>query len=167
MQRMRNVWIAAVIAISSYGCATYKPVPEGYTGPVANIADSGFAESRAKAQIFAVIEIDGNKVVNSFSASANASYGQGFALTTQFVSRAVPARPMKLKIRGSHTTGAPIHALFSQAAGSFFSVEGEIDFTPEAGGQYVVRGELRKEGSSVWVEDTRSKQPVTQKIIGK
>lgn len=159
--------VFVVIALLLHGCATYKPVPEGYTGKVAVIADSGFTEGGTKAQIFALMEVDGNAIQNSFGASAGASQNQGFALRTRFVSRPVPATPMKVKIKGSHATGAPIHAIFSQAAGTFFSVVGVVDFTPAPGGSYIVKGQLRKEGSSVWIEDNATGKPVTQKITGK
>ena len=145
----------------------YNPVPEGYSGPVATIADSGFAESGSKAQMFVVAEIDGNPVRNSVGASRSASHGQGFNLTTRFISRPVPAQPMKLKLLGTHTTAAPIHAIFSQAAGTFFSVEDTVDFTPVPGGTYVVKGELRQEGSSVWLEDRATGKPVTKKVTEK
>ncbi|HTE14881.1 MAG TPA: hypothetical protein VK642_07365 [Burkholderiales bacterium] len=167
MSGTMRVWLAIVIAMFLHGCATYQPIPEGYTGPVALVADSGVPESGTRARIFALMEIDGNKITNAFSASANASQGQGFRLTTKFVSRPLPARPMKVKLLASHTTAAPIHALFSQAAGNFFSVEGVVDFVPEPGGEYVVKGDLKKDGSSVWIEDIRTKQPVTQKIVEK
>ncbi len=71
---------------------------------------------------------------------------------------------MKVKLRGSHATAAPIHAIFSQASGSFYSVEGVTDFTPVPGGNYVVKGELNKDGSSVWIEDVGTHRPVTQKV---
>jgi hypothetical protein len=74
---------------------------------------------------------------------------------------------MKVRIKSSHTTGAPIHAIFSQVAGSFYSVEGVVDFSPAPGGRYAVKGELRKEGSSVWIEDANTDQRVTEKISGK
>jgi hypothetical protein len=148
------------------GCAAYKPVPDGYTGPVATVADSGFAEGATKAQMYVLTAVDGNNIRNSLGASASSSYGQGFALTTNFVSRPVPAIPMKASIRASHTTGAPIHAIFSQMAGTFFSVEGIVDFTPLPGGQYIVKGELKREGSSVWIEDSTTGKVVTTKVTG-
>lgn len=74
---------------------------------------------------------------------------------------------MKLLLRGSHTTGAPIHALFSQAAGTFLSVDGVVDFTPKPNGKYVVKGVLKKEESSVWIEDEETHTPVTDRIIKK
>jgi hypothetical protein len=156
-----------LMAFTLFGCAAYKPVPDGYTGPVATIEDTGFSENATKAQLFVVSEIDGNKIDNALDASRDASYGQGLVLRTQLVKRQVPVRPMKLKLLATHTTGAPIHALFSQAAGSFFSVEGVVDFTPESGGRYVVKGELKKEGSSVWLEDAKTNQLVTEKVVKK
>lgn len=154
--------MALTLALAS--CATYQPVPADYTGPVATVSDSGFSESGSKAQLFVLEEVDGNQISNSFIASANASHGRGFALTTNFVQRQVPAKAMKVKLHAGHTTGAPIQAIFSQVAGTFFSVEGVVDFTPAPGGSYVVKGELKKQGSSVWIEDANTNQPVTQKV---
>ncbi|MES2840666.1 MAG: hypothetical protein V4794_10335 [Pseudomonadota bacterium] len=159
--------LAALLAVTLVGCAAYQPIPPGYVGPVATVSDSGFAEDGTKAQLFVLAEVDGNGIPNSFGASAGASYGKGFALTTRVVDRQVPAKPMKVKLRASHTTGAPIQAMFSQAAGTFFSVDGVVDFTPKADGKYVVKGELKKEGSSVWIEDANTNQPVTEKILKK
>ena len=134
------------------------------SGPVAMLSDSGFSEDGTKAQLFSLMEVDGNSVQSSFGASASASHGRGFALTTRIVSRPVPVKPMKVKLKGAHTTGAPIQAIFSQISGDFFSVEGVVDFDPAPGGDYVVKGILKKEGSLVWIEDARTNQPVTQKI---
>lgn len=111
--------------------------------------------------MFALMAIDGNRIRNAFSASADASYGRGASLTTVYPERKVQARPMKVLIKGSHATGAPIHAIASEIAGTFFSVEGTVDFTPEVGKNYQVNGALAKEKSSVWIEDASTGQPVT------
>ena len=157
----------ALITAALAGCANYKPVPEGYAGPVATISDSGIAEDGSKAQMFVVDQVDGNRIWNSFNASAQASSGQGFRLNARFIDRKVPAKPMKIGLKASHTTGAPIQALLSQAAGTFFSVEGVVDFSPKPNGRYVVKGELKKEGSSVWIEDVETKQAVTERVTKK
>ena len=162
-----RVFASVVLALSLFGCAAYQPVPEGYGGPVAKVADSGFAEDGTKAQLFVLSAVDGNRIPTSFAASANASYGRGFSLTTRFVERNVPAKPMKVTLFASHTTGAPIQAILSQAAGTFYSVEGVVAFAPEGGKNYVVKGELKKEGSSVWIEDADTLQPVTEKVVKK
>jgi hypothetical protein len=158
---------SALLTSLLIGCASYKPVPAGYTGPIATVADSGFAEDGTKAQLFVLSAIDGNSIQTSVGESAGASYGQGFALRTRLVTRDVPAKPMKVKLLGTHTTGAPIQAMLSQALGTFFSVEGIVDFNPQPSGQYIVKGELKKEGSSVWIEDSSTNQPVTEKVTKK
>lgn len=160
---MRRLFLASLI-IALSGCAAYQPVPPGYSGPKAILSDSGSPESGSKARLFAAMEIDGNRIANSFGASASASHGQGFALTMAVIDREVPAKPMRVTIKASHTTAAPIHAIASQMAGTFFSVEGVVDFDPKPNTKYVVRGELKKEGSAVWIEDVMSGQVVTQKI---
>jgi hypothetical protein len=154
--------LAAVFLLSS--CASYKPVPEGYTGSVATIRDTSETEDGSKARQFYLAEIDGNRVENSRSATRQSSYGTGFSLFARGFERPVPIRAMKVKLIGSHVVAAPIHEFASRAAGTFFEVEGVVEFTPKPEGRYVVRGELKKGISSVWIEDENSKEIVTAKV---
>lgn len=163
MRSIRFLALFAAAAVAT-GCATYQPVANDYSGPTATIHDSGFSEDGTKAQMFAVVAIDGNRVANAFSASAAASHGRGASLTTVYPERLVPAAPMKLTLRGSHATGAPIHAMASQLAGTFFDVEGTVDFTPTPNTVYVVKGKLAKQQSSVWIEEATSGKPVSAVI---
>lgn len=156
-----------VLALSLFalsGCATYQAVPTGFQGPVAYITDSVEPEDASKARIFAVTEIDGNRISNSFTESSQASAGRGFALTTLVTIRMVPLKPMKLTLRGSHATAAPIHAMASQLAGTFFSVEGVVDFEPKPETRYVVKGVLSKASSSVWIEEAETGLVVSKKL---
>jgi hypothetical protein len=74
-----------ICAASLFGaCATYAPVPKDYSGPTASVRDTGVSEDGAKAQMFALMEIDGNRVMNAFWASANASHDRGLSLTTVY-----------------------------------------------------------------------------------
>lgn len=147
------------------GCATLsEPVPTGYKGPVVAVSDTGSREDSTKAQFFALLEIDGNEVMNSIRETRSASYGQGFALTTKYTTRNVPVRPMKVKLTGTHQTAAPIHEIASRMAGTFFSVDGVVDFRPVAGRQYIVTGELKKERSCVWIADIETRVEATKKI---
>jgi hypothetical protein len=149
------------------GCATYKPVPDGYTGPTARIVDSSYQETGGKGRLYYVESVDGNKIENARNATGQASYGRGFSLSIRSSIRDVPIRKMRLRLVGTHVTAAPIHEIASRAIGEFFSVEGDVDFTPEAGKVYEVRGELKKTGSSVWIVDQATSEPVTEKILNK
>ncbi len=150
------------------GCASsYKAVPDGFTGPTARIIDGSYQESGGKGRLFYVASIDGNPVDNARRATGSASYGRGFSLSTRTSARDVPIRKLRLHLVATHVTAAPIHELASRAIGEFFSVEGELDFTPEAGKVYEVRGQLSKEGSSVWLTDLYSGEVVTEKIVSK
>jgi hypothetical protein len=79
-----KVLIIFLVALSLCACA-YKPVPDGYTGQVATIRDTGFRESSTKAQMFVLVEIDGHIIPNSLGESASASQGLGFFVRTLFV----------------------------------------------------------------------------------
>lgn len=153
--------MALCAALWLAGCATYEPVPKGHTGPTATVRDTGMVEDGTKARMFALMEVDGQNVMNAFWASASTSRGKGPVLIPTYTERAVPVRPMKVLLRGSHATGAPVHELASRMAGTFFSVEGTVDFLPEADHTYVVTGDLKKERSSVWIEDAATGKPVT------
>ena len=157
----------ALAAVLVSGCATYQPVPEGYTGPTARITDSGHQESSGTGRLFYVESIDGNRIRNVRIATAENSHGQGFRLSIGGARRDVPIQKLRLKLVGTHVTAAPIHEMASRAIGEFFSVEGEIDFTPAAGKSYEVVGELTKQSASVWIEDVETKQPVTAKVTAK
>lgn len=157
-----------LLAVGLSGCATYQPVPPGYAGSTAMLSDSSVSEGLTKAQLFVAMEIDGNAIRNGIGETAGASYGRGFKIMATPVERAIPARPMKVKLKGTHATGAPIHALISHAIGTFYSVEGVVDFSPEANKRYFVWGELKEHGSTIWIsEEGHEGQPVTEKVIGK
>jgi hypothetical protein len=155
-------------ALTLSGCALPQdPLPTGYEGPVAVVADTTRSETSNKAQIFAITEVDGQKIQNAFSASRSASENKGFSLLAVAMNHRIPAHPVKVTLRASHATGAPIHELMSRAAGNFYEVEGVVDFTPTPQGRYIVNGILAKEGSSVWIEDADTHRLVTDKINSK
>jgi hypothetical protein len=163
LMRTSKLFLAGgLLALAS--CATYQPVPEGYAGPAATVIDTGKSEDGTKARMFAMVAVDGNAIANAFGESARASSGRGATLITMYPERRIPIRTMKVTLRGSHATGMPIHEMASRMSGTFFAVEGTTDFTPRAGTIYVVKGELGKERSSVWIEDRDSGEVVTQKI---
>lgn len=129
---------------------------------MATVQDSGQREDASKAQIFYLATVDGVSVSNAAGESRRISSGQGFNLSTTFPSRLVPAKPLRVRLVATHVTGAPIHAIASKLAGSFRSVETEIDFVPEADKVYVVRGNLQSDSPTVWLEDAATGKPVTE-----
>lgn len=137
------------------------------TQQMATVADSGVPESSSKAQLFYLSEIDGKSIRNARTDSAAMSNGTGFTLNTDFTERDVPARRMKVRLVGSHQTGAPIQAIVEDLAGTYLSVDGVVDFEPRPGKRYVVKGNLVKGASSVWIEDADSGQPATEKVVSR
>ena len=162
---MRTPILIALVCALVSGCATSEPpVPAGYTGPTATIGEHGFAEDRMKGQLFYIESIDGKPVESSLQATRRATAGQGMSLSIRSVDHTVPIKPLRLKLVGTHITGAPIHEIASRAAGTFFRVEGEVTFTPEEGGSYFVTGKLQKEGSAVWIADVKTEQRVSELV---
>ena len=154
-----------IVPVLLAGCATVsKPVPEDYKGPVVEVADTGKQEDGSKGQFFVLEEIDGKRIENAVYESRAASYGKGATLTSRYTVRNVPTRPMQVKLVGTHQTGAPIHEIASKMAGTFFRVEGVVEFKPAEGNRYQVTGELTKEKSCVWIADAMTKQPSTEKV---
>ena len=165
---MKRSLLIALPALLLGACATVSsPVPEGYTGPTVQLSDSGFSESGRKGVFYSATALDGREIQNSLRESRGASYGQGFSLSSRYTSRRVPVRSMKVKLIGTHQTAAPIHEMAARMAGTFFSIEGVTDFKPMEGRSYVVTGELKKEQSCVWIMDSETKQPSTEKICNK
>lgn len=156
------------LAVFLTGCATVAPsVPDGYKGPVVRLEDTGYPDGGGKAVFFAAMSIDGIDINNSMRQTRMASSGQGFHLSARYIVRDVPVRPMKVKLIGTHQTAAPIHEMAARMAGTFFSVEGTVDFKPVEGKYYSVSGELTKEKSCVWIEDAHSKELSSEKVCTK
>jgi hypothetical protein len=145
-------------------CATPPAVPDDYRGPIARLSDTGRQETPSRGELFAATEIDGIGIQNAIRETRAASYGKGSYLLLRLSHRDIPARPMKIKIIGTHQTGAPIHEIASRAAGTFFSVEGVVNFAPIEGKRYSVVGDLAKEKSCVWIADADDAKPATDKI---
>ncbi len=164
LQMQRRSILAPMFALLA-GCATIPPpVPDGYAGPTAVLSDSGLPDSRSRATLFSALALDGQPLADSLTATRKASFNQGFAITVRLSSRKIKAVPAKVRIIGTHQTGAPIHELAARAAGTFFSVEGTVDFKPVEGRYYTVTGKLSKEQSCVWIVDDEKFEQVTEKV---
>jgi hypothetical protein len=60
----------------------------------------------------------------------------------------------------------PEEAQGSRSAKTVWSVKGDVSFDPAPGGEYFVAGELKDEGSSVWIADLATGRRVTDLVSG-
>lgn len=141
-----------------------EPVPTGCQGAVVPLADTGRQEDGSKGRFFAAVAIGGKDIQNALLQTREASDVNGMTLTSLYTTRNVPVTTMKVKLVGTHQTAAPIHQIASRLAGTYFSVEGVVEFTPAEGHRYEVTGVLQKERSCVWIADAGSPEPVTGKV---
>ena len=147
-------------AIALLAACTTNPIPEGYTGPRARIADSMTGRSVHSVDFFYLSAIDGRSVDNNLSATQTANYGRGFQMTPSAYGRDVPARPSTYTIVGRTHYAAPILELLNRV----YEVSGDVNFTPVPDRSYVVKGVLGDDYSAVWIEEVRTGQLVTKKI---
>lgn len=148
-----------VVFFGLAGCAT-NPIPDGYTGPTAQFADSVMTRGMSSGDFFYLEKIDGKSIENSLGATLSANYGQGFRMTPVVKRRAVPAAEASFTIVARTHYAAPILVL----ANKIYQVRGDVRFTPEPNGSYVVKGVLGPDYSAVWIEDSRIGAMVGQKV---
>ncbi|QJW84907.1 hypothetical protein HK414_18965 [Ramlibacter terrae] len=115
-----------------------------------------------KSQLFYLAAVDGVPVASSLQATRAATYGMGLSLRTRYVQHDVPARPVRLRIVGTHVSAAPIRARASRG-GRFLAVEGAVEFHPVAGKEYVIHGRLAKGDAYVCVADGATGECISAK----
>jgi hypothetical protein len=125
------------------------------------LTGSGRVEDATTRQTFLVVEFVGADLL---AVPGCGPALRGTAVAAHCIGTELPARPMKLRLRGSHRTDTLEQESARRAAGTFLVVEGEVDFVPIADRKYVVTGELAPGRSAVWIEDTVTKQPATAVI---
>ncbi len=145
---MKIFLVLAVFILVS--CASYSPIPEGYDGPTARISDSYTNDTGASAHYFMLYKIDSHVIRNSWGATRSRYQGMGVQFDPVIVERSVVASEAKYTLQGIKFFPTDVQSLF----GNEMKVTGDIVFTPEANKNYYVRGELSKDGSKVWLEDS-------------
>ena len=133
-------------------CVQYYRLPEGYTGPTARIINTGEAQDAFKSSVFQVSKIDGKIVPTS---PMQTPYGGGPVVTMGDSSVEVPAnQPTQIEITGGDRFAADGAALAYGLSGNVSKTATEtFTFTPKRNATYVVRGQLGKQASQVWMED--------------
>jgi hypothetical protein len=87
----------------------------------------------------------------------------GFAAVPVALTNELPLRPVRVRLQATTQYASPVLALQSPTC----RVQGDVDFTPEAGKAYRVAGRVAAEACEAWIEDLATQQPVTQKVSGK
>jgi hypothetical protein len=153
-----------LIALAIAGCATFRPVPDGYTGDVAMLEDSfTMADGDSCGSFFILYQYDGHEVENAVSASAQASYGQGFHMAALGAERTVPARGAIFHVIGRTHCVAPIQEI----SRTVYFIEGDVQFVPEANQTYVITGEVGPTQSAVWIEQKQTHVQKGNKLLVK
>lgn len=156
------VGCAALLA----GCAATPTRHEAASSRAqwARLDDTGAQETRGKARFFAAVAIDGEPIVNSLDMTRRVNRGQDALLSPVFMTRDVEARPMKVRLVGSHLALTPMYEIASKAVGTFLSVEGVVDFRPVSGLNYEVAGSLSRESACVWIVEALTRRVVTDRV---
>src|SRR5262245_45463426 len=108
----RRVAIAASTALLLAGCAA-KPIPDGYTGPLATVSDTVVQTSGTSGQFFVLWGIEGGSVDDSITRTTNANSGRGLSMSAVQASRQIPARPTTVRLKGKIHYAAPILELMN------------------------------------------------------
>ena len=135
-------------------------VPNDYKGPFAVISDSVTPQAAIKSDLFYLSAIDGQRIKDSLIATRQGNSGRGRYLYTTIIDRPVLAQPGTFKIFGRTAYGAP----FDEITHTVYEVSGDVHFTPQPSGHYVVRGILGAGYSAVWIEEADTRTVVGEKI---
>lgn len=148
---MKNIFLLVSMLVLT-GCVSFKPsIPEGYTGPRATISDSFSNHSGSKAHFYVLSKIGKKSIEDSGYRTRVANHGRGFNMTPQAISREVTTDNQVFTIVGYVQFATDGQAMF----GDNMIVRKTVEIAPRAGETYKVVGELRKDGSDVWIEDSK------------
>jgi hypothetical protein len=156
---MRKIAALLAAGLVLAACAS-NPIPDGYTGPVANIQDSFASHGDTSADFFFVAKVDGRTVDNALSSTIQSNAGMGALMRPQGFDRNVPAQPSTVTITARTHYGAPILEL----ANKVYQVSGDVRFAPLPDHHYIVKGQLGDNYSAVWIEDLATNGIVGNKV---
>lgn len=147
---MKKLLISFFVVFLS-GCATYNPIPEGYSGPTSTISDSYSNKRSSSAHYFILTKVDGNTVRNSWDATRAKNGGRGTEFTPEIISREVPSKKQTFTIQGLAFYPTDAQSLIFND----MSIVKVVSFSPAENERYIVKGSLSKAGSDVWIEDSK------------
>jgi hypothetical protein len=157
---MRKPGFAAALLLVLAGCAA-NPVPAGYDGPLAVIANSARPLGRDGADYFLLTRVNGQFVDDAVARVARPEPQNGDGMTPVMLERDVPARAATFTIRGRTKYRTPILDMQHDV----YDVSGDVAFTPEPQHRYVVRGDLSDDSSEIWIEDAATGTVMGEKVV--
>lgn len=163
-QSIRFVFLCVVLT----GCAV-SAVAEvmSVEGPSAVISDHGYPIDDTKSALFFIRAIDGKPVRTSLAATreaTRANKGPGFHPVSKFLEHKIPVHTVVVRIVATHVTALYVQELGLRFSSDFLSIEGDVKFSPQAGGEYVVNGDLAPGGSFVCIADARNGKCISEKV---
>lgn len=146
------------------GCAGFEAAtPPDYLGPTVNVADQAVPVSGQLLHVFEMTQVDGRRLATTSMATVRANQGRGFSVAPVALSNELPQRPARVQLQATTQYAAPILAMTHPTC----RTQGEVSFAPEAGKTYRVAGRITAEACEAWIEDLATRQPMTDKVIGK
>lgn len=106
--------------------------------------------------------INGKDITNAFSETKRRSYGKGNRFYFYLADRKLDPGILSVTLRCEYAFARPIDAML----GSTPSLEGTIDFEPEAGKDYEVRADFEGTEWAIWIRDARSHSQVSKMVYG-
>lgn len=147
------------------GCASIEPAtPADYVGPTANVADQAIAVSEQRLTIVEMTAVDGRRLSSTSMATVGTTQGRETARSPVVaLTNELPLQAARVRLQATTQYTAPLLALQNPTC----RVQGDVDFTPEAGKAYRVTGRVAADACEAWIEDLATHQAVTAKVSGK
>ena len=152
--------LLCIFLIFTAGCTTATLVTDEYTGPISYVKDSVYVHTGSKADFFYLDKFENKTLQNSALLTRTNNSGMGMAMKPYIVDRKVPSGKATVVITGATQYAADALAIF----GKNYKVSGVIEANFEPDTQYEVKGELSKDYSVVWIEDTKTGKIIGEKI---
>lgn len=144
-------------------CVQYHRLPENYNGPVATIRGSSERKNAFKGEAFTVTKVDGKDIAGRGAVATPT--GGGPVLSVREPEVQVLPQPVTLTLRGGTIYAADGPAMVDGLLGGARHVSGDLSFTPEAGGEYRVKGILEKGSEAVWLVEEKTGKMIGGKIV--
>jgi len=128
--------------------------PDLATLPHATLVGSHLAALDDRTDTFRALTVDGLNVLPNVDQPVKRIGHDAIDL--------LPAgRGVRVEIEGLAVYGGSLHRLMWDA----MATHGVVEFVPQAGATYVVRGAVAPEASSVWIEDNATHEVVGRRIV--